>query len=839
MGTKDYYNLKGFTKKMGLAASQARFLGITLRKANCEYKSTDLAQQRLELTNQMTEISQDYANAMNATKLVWHNEAVCDSFGNPMDFGLSYGLLMMPSASNDYTPYMLTSRSGAIVLNSKYADAAEYAGISMAGGSPSAEGRRKFLASLANVESLSSDKKRSKEKNDNIITVETYNTLEPATPNASVAWHFTAGMGAMPKDKGVADITTIQDLITDSDIGQVKVDWLQIARGLKGLNISEALTAVQAEHVEKGYNANIAKAKLNYINADDITNNPTSDTLDKTVTEVTKIAETILDKRIQNYSSAKNIEDFKTYVNGLTGIDKTIGRMALLDAQIEHAQTSAEKMSFIDELENLKKGLDANGKIEGAEYDPKTGELAKDADISAKYTYPLYWSIYEKAKLNKYTGENMIGWSDGNYGDKSIDISDMFTTSGSVIGMGKFPSGTSGTSGSSGSAESSGASGSSGTSGGAVSAAAEYIESSGSSGLSGLSGSSGTSGGAISAAAEYIESSGASGSSGTNSINKLTLISNDVICTDKQEIKETTIADLLSRNLTIMTRGEDSISSIAKAGTYLMESIASVFGWGHIGTGLNIDSESDRALDLAMDMVKRKFLNENNAVKNGSNRNNSAMMSNSAYVNSGKFNRIGATENGDYAALNISNMLSAFLTYYDNYLRGNESGYIVGKGNTDGKTIFVTDDDKYAYVLNTKERMTNDEKIADFFNELYNNICEHGWRYDDMVIDNEYLESAVKDGRYQLMALNYADGYFYQQRYNDIGYMEEVKDDDAIARAEVAFTTKKAEITYKENNIDVRTKKLDAEITELNTEINSVQNIISKSIEKTFALFSN
>ena len=787
MGTKDYYYLKGFTKKMGLAASQARFLGITLRKANCEYKSTELAQQRLELTNQMTEISQDYANAMNATKLVWHNEAVCDSFGNPMDFGLSYGLLMMPSASNDYTPYMLTSRSGAIVLNSKYADAAEYAGISMAGGTPSPEGRRKFLASLANVESLSSDKKRSKEKNDNIITVETYNTLEPATPNASVAWHITAGMGAMPKDKGVADITTIQDLITDNDIGQVKVDWLQIARGLKGLNISEALTAVEAEHVEKGYNANIAKAKLNYINADDITNNPTSDTLDKTVTKVTTIAETILDKRIQNYSSAKNIEDFKTYVNGLTGIDKTIGRMALLDAQIEHAQTSAEKMAFIDELENLKKGLDANGNLE-------------NNDNESKYTYPLYWSIYEKAKLNKYAGENMIGWSDGNYGDKSIDISDLFTTSGSELGQGKFTPG-----------------------------ASSSASSSGSSILSDIE----------SAWAEIIGASGTSGTSNTNSINKLTLISNDVICTDKQEIKETTIADLLSRDITIMTRGEDSISSIAKAGTYLMESIAAVFGWGHIGTGLNIDSESDRALDLAMDMVKRKFLNENNAVKNGSNRNNSAMMSNSAYVNSGKFNRIGATENGDYAALNISNMLSAFLTYYDNYLRGNESGYVVGKGNTDGKTIFVTDDDKYAYVLNTKERMTNDEKIADFFNELYNNICEHGWRYDDMVIDNEYLESAVKDGRYQLMALNYSDGYFYQQRYNDIGYMEEVKDDDAIARAEVAFTTKKAEITYKENNIDVRTKKLDAEITELNTEINSVQNIISKSIEKTFALFSN
>ena len=144
----------------------------------------------------------------------------------------------------------------------------------------------------------------------------------------------------------------------------------------------------------------------------------------------------------------------------------------------------------------------------------------------------------------------------------------------------------------------------------------------------------------------------------------------------------------------------------------------------------------------------------------------------------------------------------------------------------------------YVYVTNTVEGVTNDEKIADFFNELYNNICEHGWRYDDMVQDNEYLESAVKDGRYQLMALN-NDGYFYQMRYNEIGYMEEVQDEDAIARAEADYQTKKAQITFKEDQIDIKTKKLDAEITELNTEINSVQNIIAKSIEKTFSMFSN
>ena len=69
--------------------------------------------------------------------------------------------------------------------------------------------------------------------------------------------------------------------------------------------------------------------------------------------------------------------------------------------------------------------------------------------------------------------------------------------------------------------------------------------------------------------------------------------------------------------------------------------------------------------------------------------------------------------------------------------------------------------------------------------------------------------------------------------------MVEETDRNAIAKAEADFTRKKAELTAKEDRIDIKTKKLDAEIAELTTELNSVQQIISKSIEKTFSLFSN
>ena len=82
------------------------------------------------------------------------------------------------------------------------------------------------------------------------------------------------------------------------------------------------------------------------------------------------------------------------------------------------------------------------------------------------------------------------------------------------------------------------------------------------------------------------------------------------------------------------------------------------------------------------------------------------------------------------------------------------------------------------------------------------------------------------------------DGYYYQTRYNETGYIKEVTDDDAIARAEAEYQRMKSELTYKENSMDLKSKKLDAEISTLSTEYETVQKLISKNIEKTFTMFN-
>ena len=621
---------------MGLATSQARFLCITARKADCEYKSTELAQQKLEITNQLSDISANYANAMNSTKLVWKNDLVEN------DYGLTYNLLMTPSAANDYNPYMVTTSSGAIVLNSEYAAAAKAAGISKAGGIASADGRDKFIAALVPNGIVTQDTANSIMTTDYVATKMDDGTLKLDKANTSattgnVGWNSGAGMGSTPLDKNSVDGLDISALITSDLIGEQLVDWAQLLT-----TSSEQITSAKYDSTIKDYDVQIKKAAT-----------------------------------ALQYAEA-NTEDYTA---------KAAALKALKDA----------KATFID---NAKK----NGIV-----------------------------------------------------DVTRDNFQMDNNSVRDTGF--------------------------------------------------------------------------------------TVVSNGTITYDEDTIKKMTIGDLLSSNIVLMTQNQ-SADKMSKYATKLMESIASIFGYRNSGHGLNMDSKSNEALEFAMTMVKNINLKASNAITQGTSCDDKAMTNNSAYVNANDYNRIGTsgkyvfpTGPVSYQAVSVSNLLSSFLTYYDNYMNGNSSAYVVGK-RVD-TSAFVTDDRNYRYFAEAKGTATSQkEKLADFYDQLYNNLCEKGWREDASVQDNEYLENALKTGRYAMSSLH-EDGYFYQTRYNETGYIVEETDSDAIARAEAEFTQKKAELTYKEDAIDMKSKKLDAEISSLSTEYDTVKQLISKSIEKTFQMFQN
>lgn len=130
---------------MGLSASQARLLTITSRKSDCEFQSMRYSHEKIALSRNMTDVSNEYQNSLNQTKLVY------DFYGtNDRTTPLSYSLLMEPSIMNNYMPMLTTNSAGKVVLDSRLAAAAKAAGIPNEGlGTlPSEFVRNKFLVGL-------------------------------------------------------------------------------------------------------------------------------------------------------------------------------------------------------------------------------------------------------------------------------------------------------------------------------------------------------------------------------------------------------------------------------------------------------------------------------------------------------------------------------------------------------------------------------------------------------------------------------------------------------------------------------------------------------------------
>lgn len=700
---------------MGLATAQARFLGITARKADCEYKSTEIAQQKLEITNQLSQVSADYSNALNSTKLVWQNDAT-NKITN-----VTYSMLMSPSALNDYNPYLITTPSGAIVLNSEYAAAAKAAGISKAGGFGSQDSRDKFIASLVKGGIVTQETAAKITKTDYYVNdsgeikeipASNVDKSGPVANTKYIDWNASAGMGAKPKDKGNTDIMDLSGLILSESIGQQKIDWT-----------SMFVDSSKGEISETEYDKNIKEL---------------NDTL----------------KKVQK-ADISNSE--KTDINSQTDYNNQIEQ---LDKDIAAAKAAGNENTYNEKVRE-KETLIKNNPIKAAKYDldafknkySDTSKIIKFDTISSKFQTDKS-EVKDSTIVPKYSGSNSNNVT-------SYEVSD-----------------------------------------------------------------------------------------------GITVIKNGSINRYGSEIKDLTIGDLLSGNITIMiqnSNAEQSASAMSNLAKGILDSITKVLGYGQsTGTGLNVDDASAKALEYAYKMVVNTYLKPGNAIKNGGKRSDTSMTDNNAYINATTYNRIGQNDNNTntgslsdmlssvkkntYTAISLSNMLSSFLTFYDNSLSGSDSNYVVGKSVE--TSAFVTDDSSYVYIgKSSGTTISQEEKLADFFDEIYNNICEHGWREDSTIDDEEYLGSAIKDGRYSMSSLN-NDGYYYQTRYNETGYIEEVTDDDAIARAEAEYQRMKSELTYKEDSMDLKSKKLDAEISTLSTEYETVQKLISKNIEKTFTMFN-
>ena len=699
---KDYEN-------MGLAASQARFLCLTARKAHCEYKSTALAQEKLNITNQMSQIANDYAQAMNATKLMWCPDGMAGSFG------LTYSLLMTPSAANDFDPYLVTTPSGAVVLNTAFKEAAEAAGISKAGGgfnfnkkedvAQLQELRDKFIAALSAqgvVTDLTAKDITVKDwdatlNDDNSVTLAEAKDLGEDAPR--IDYVPGAGMGNQPKIKGGADVMTLADMILSEKIGKKKIDWAKMFVD------SGEITKLEYETEIINYD--------NYINSTKLG-------------DFSEVGRNI----IYQFQRDMNEENKKANSdeNKIKDLEKLISYI--------HNYNSSDGPYYTE--------VDSNGvTVKHFPIDPSTNQEAVSPVIRQAQAKQL---IIDQLKLDKQA------YIDSNNA-KSVKVSDEINVKENSI--------------------------------------------------------------------RYED----------NDHKTYSIVVNGVINHYESEIEGLTLGDVLSQEVVLMAGTymkkklkSDGTVETNSDGTPVLEkctedeskerfkedaikilgTLSAILGYSPndevTNIGLNVDDASSQALKFAYMMTKNTYLNINQ-IQSGSRYNKNSMTDNSAYTNAVENNRIGASSGGDKAlAVSLTGMMNAFLTYYENALSGAASEYVVGISREN--SVLVTNNAGYQYIANElTEELTMAEKNADFFDELFNNIIEHGWRYDSSIDDSEYLETVLKNGRYSMCSLN-PDGYYYQTRYNETGYMDEVIDTDAIARAEAEFTAKKAELTYKEDTIE-------------------------------------
>ncbi|MFR1673189.1 MAG: hypothetical protein ACLSWI_09625, partial [Candidatus Gastranaerophilaceae bacterium] len=190
------------------------------------------------------------------------------------------------------------------------------------------------------------------------------------------------------------------------------------------------------------------------------------------------------------------------------------------------------------------------------------------------------------------------------------------------------------------------------------------------------------------------------------------------------------------------------------------------------------------------------------------------------------------------AAINLNNLAKAFLTFYANFMCGlDKVTYDVHKGAAYESRLVTTDDDFNYDVNQTVVLRTEATKDVTFYDTLLNQIATAGWTENDEIRDNSYLQEMVQNGMMFISTLA-DDQYYYQKNYATYNYVREVTDETAVAQAEAKYKTEKEKLNSKEQKLDLKMKNLDTEMSSLTTEYDTVKNLISKSIEKSFKRYN-
>ena len=112
---------------MGLACSQARLLTLTARKADCEYGIAIASMQKMGLTREMSQLSQNYYSQLQSKQISYYANGQYNkmNYGYLMGYGSNYASVFNRDkyAMKDENSMILTDYKGQVVLSNDYAKA--------------------------------------------------------------------------------------------------------------------------------------------------------------------------------------------------------------------------------------------------------------------------------------------------------------------------------------------------------------------------------------------------------------------------------------------------------------------------------------------------------------------------------------------------------------------------------------------------------------------------------------------------------------------------------------------------------------------------------------------
>ena len=324
----------------------------------------------------------------------------------------------------------------------------------------------------------------------------------------------------------------------------------------------------------------------------------------------------------------------------------------------------------------------------------------------------------------------------------------------------------------------------------------------------------------------------------TKDANKI-LITKNGKALSQNEIESLTLGDILSGKYEMS--GIMSTEDFATKAQDVLLAMANLLGYnaadGNI-KGLNVNNESDAALDQAY-VFSQLLVSENYAVSASSGGTMYKSVQNA--ISKAQETNCITEGNRNVRSISLSNLLKSYLTYFSMSMEGYDSGFNIDKESSKD-SIYITDDLSYYFLLTNDDAQTSQDILnADFYNQLYNNLCMYGACADatkrDQITDSTYLNQALKNGQLFVSTLS-TDGYYYQGHYTNSEHIAEVTDEDAVAQAEAEYNSTKSKLNYKEESLELELKNIDTELSALTTEYDTVKNLISKNVEKVFTMFS-